>query len=192
MKNFTNAFKAASILTVFLLILGVLHYFWAKRNIYIAKTYASVQTVLLMIFSIELNVLIGSAFEEQDGWCIIIALMTLLSFFICSKSQQILVYVVCLIYNGARTYFWVVTFGRYIRYNAYMALTFIVVYLFSRMFHQSVREKFIKIKNQHQLLRLFNKLMKAYHEGIILSSNSDIILFNKQTSKIFDFHGRDK
>jgi transcriptional regulator with PAS, ATPase and Fis domain len=41
------------------------------------------------------------------------------------------------------------------------------------------------MKNQKQLLSLFHNLIKLYHDGIVISTNDNIVLYNKQTAKIF-------
>lgn len=32
---------------------------------------------------------------------------------------------------------------------------------------------------------LFSNLIKVYHDGIVISTSEDVILYNKQTTKIF-------
>ena len=41
------------------------------------------------------------------------------------------------------------------------------------------------MKNQKQLLSLFHNLIKLYHDGIVISTNDNIVLYNKQTAQIF-------
>jgi hypothetical protein len=45
---------------------------------------------------------------------------------------------------------------------------------------------FSKMKGQKQLLGLFYNLIKIYHDGILISSNDNIILYNKEISRIFE------
>lgn len=41
------------------------------------------------------------------------------------------------------------------------------------------------MKNQKQLLILFSNLIKVYHDGIVISTSDNVILYNKQTTEIF-------
>ena len=115
----------------------------------------------------------------------IIGILSTLVTFTYSQLDCLITYILCMIYMVIRTMYWIEQRFRHIKFNIYFSLTFAVLYLFSRAYHQRERENFCKMKNQKQLLSLFHNLIKLYHDGIVISTNDNIVLYNKQTAQIF-------
>jgi hypothetical protein len=115
----------------------------------------------------------------------VIGILSTLITFTYSQLDSLLSYLMCMIYLPWRTYYWIDNSFRHIKFNLYFGITFVVMYLFSRAYHQRERETFCKMKNQKQLLSLFHNLIKLYHDGIVISTNDNIVLYNKQTAQIF-------
>ena len=138
-----------------------------------------------MIFSIEINAIAGNYFDSNDGWVVMISLLAFVQTFTYSQLDTLLSYVACLAYTFPRTYYWITDPSRWLRFNLYLLMTFIIMCIFSRAFHQRERDHFVKMKNQKQLLMLFSNLIKVYHDGIVISTSEDVILYNKQMTKIF-------
>lgn len=148
------------------------------------------QTFLFLVFMIEINVFAEDSFEEKDGWSVVIALFAMLSTFSYSQSELLLVYGICLAYLLIRTFYWIPNLKRYVKFNLYFLMAIAILYYFSRQYHSRERMHFNKSKNQQQLLSLFHKLIRVYHDGIIISTKDDIVLYNEQIANIFEVQDR--
>ena len=97
-----------------------------------------------MIFSVEMNIVMEEKYHTLDGWQVITAIISLLSSFSYSHRDLLGVYTVCTLYNLIRTYFWIESFYRYVKYNTYFILTFGIMYAATRNSIKNQREKFVK------------------------------------------------
>lgn len=122
----------------------------------------------------------STSLENNDGWTISAAILSLVTSITYSQFDAFLSTLICVVYNAVRTYFWIHPLSKYLRFNLYYSATFILIYIIGRGIHQRERDHFNKLKNQKQLLSLFHKLVRVYHDGIIISSNDKIVLYNKQ------------
>ncbi len=102
---------------------------------------------MFIIFSIEINAIAGNYFDSVDGWVVMISLLAFVQTFTYSQLDTLLSYVVCLTYTFPRTYYWIDDSSRWLKFNMYMTMTFIIMYIFSRAYHQRERDRFIKMKN---------------------------------------------
>jgi hypothetical protein len=87
---------------------------------------------MFIIFSIEINAIAGNYFDSVDGWVVMISLLAFVQTFTYSQLDTLLSYVVCLTYTFPRTYYWIDDSSRWLRFNMYMTMTFIIMYIFSR------------------------------------------------------------
>ena len=87
---------------------------------------------MFIIFSIEINAIAGNYFDSVDGWVVMISLLAFVHTFTYSQLDTLLSYVVCLTYTFPRTYYWIDDSSRWLRFNMYMTMTFIIMYIFSR------------------------------------------------------------
>ncbi|TNV82855.1 hypothetical protein FGO68_gene13706 [Halteria grandinella] len=173
------------ILSTFLIIGGFFHYKWSVKNQRIARYFAIIQTILTVVLSVELNMILQVRFDQQDGWCLIISLLALLSCITYCKAEQLIMYIALLTYNMARTYHWLPTLTRYAKFNMYLTLAYLILYIFSRTYMRLVRDRFVHKKNQEQVLNLFQNLLRAYKDGIMLTSGDEIIMFNRAVGDLF-------
>lgn len=123
-------------------------FFLAKRFLKVAIYFANIQTFLFMVFAIEINIIQGNYIESSDGWTIIMAIMAMLNSCTYSQLDTLIIYIVSLGYSFIRTYFWVPDKSRWLKFNVYLTVGFVIMYIYSRAFHQKEREKFCKMKNQ--------------------------------------------
>jgi hypothetical protein len=68
----------------------------------------------------------------------------------------------------------------------YLIVAFLFIYLFSRALNNRERGRFIQTKQQRQLLQLFESLIKANHDGILITSGEHIIFHNNKSKKLFE------
>ena len=87
---------------------------------------------MFIIFSIEINAIAGNYFDSVDGWVVMISILAFVQTFTYSQLDTLLSYVVCLTYTFPRTYYWIDDSSRWLRFNMYMTMTFIIMYIFSR------------------------------------------------------------
>ena len=87
---------------------------------------------MFIIFSIEINAIAGNYFDSVDGWVVMISLLAFVQTFTYSQLDTLLSYVVCLTYTFPRTYYWIDDRSRWLKFNMYMTMTFIIMYIFSR------------------------------------------------------------
>jgi hypothetical protein len=87
---------------------------------------------MFIIFSIEINAIAGNYFDSVDGWVVMISLLAFVQTFTYSQLDTLLSYVVCLTYTFPRTYYWIDDSSRWLKFNMYMTMTFIIMYIFSR------------------------------------------------------------
>lgn len=90
---------------------------------------------MFIIFSIEINAIAGNYFDSVDGWVVMISLLAFVQTFTYSQLDTLLSYVVCLTYVFPRTFYWITDNSRWLRFNMYLMMTFIIMYIFSRAFH---------------------------------------------------------
>jgi hypothetical protein len=87
---------------------------------------------MFIIFSIEINAIAGNYFDSVDGWVVMISLLAFVQTFTYSQLDTLLSYVVCLTYTFPRTYYWIDDSSRWLKFNMYMTMTFIIMYIFSQ------------------------------------------------------------
>ena len=142
-----------------------------------------------MILLIEINAITENSLHEIDGWTVCAGMFVMISCSYYSHLDSLISYLLCIIYNLVRTYFWIPQTSMYIRFNIYFTSLFIIIYFYARLVHQRERDNFNKLKSQKQLIVLFHNLIKLYHDGIVISSgNGEIVLFNNQVLNIFDIN----
>lgn len=88
-----------------------------------------------MIFSIEINVISGNYVDSVDGWVVMVSMMAFVQTFTYSQLDTVISYVICLVYTFARTFFWITDHSRWMKFNIYLIMTYIIMLIFSRAFH---------------------------------------------------------
>ena len=135
-------YQASVFLFILLETLCFIYFIFSLKYISVARHFSSVQIMIVMIFTIEINIITEQSYQSQDGWTIVTALLNLLSINVSSKRELLLVCVMCSVYNLLRTYFWIESLWRYLRYNTYFILTFALMYSSTSLFLKNEREKF--------------------------------------------------
>ncbi len=100
-----------------------------------------------MIFSIEINAIGGNYVDSSDGWSVIVSIMAFVQTFTYSQLDTLLSYVISIVYSFVRTFYWISDNTRWLRFNIYLIMTFIIMLIFSRAYHQRERDRFVKMKN---------------------------------------------
>jgi hypothetical protein len=124
------------------LIMAIVHicsqialFFLARKFLKYAKYYANIQTLLIVFFCLEGNIISGKYIESSDGWTIIISMMAFLQTFTYSQLDSIFVFIICLIYSFTRSYFWIDSSFRWMKFNIYLVASYFTMIIFSRAFH---------------------------------------------------------
>ena len=175
------------IMTVILaaIVFAAFYKFMAKYEM-MALHLANITSIIIPIFVVENTTAVGDPLERTDGWIVTVAFQALLSTFQYSKRNDLIYYLLIMVYLWLRTYALIQPLDRYFLLSVYFMIAYCLIYTFSRTFHQHQRDMFSKMKWQKQLLGLFYNLIKIYHDGILISSNDNIILYNKEISRIFE------
>ena len=132
-------------------------------------------------------------FQNPSEWIVPIAVMTLLSTFKYTRSgEDIVCYSLILVYTSGRTFDHIPDLGDYFSFNLNLFAVFATMFFYSRYLHQNSREMFMQLKRLRQLLALFYNFVKTYHEGLIITTNDTILLYNKEIAKIFEIDKQEK
>jgi hypothetical protein len=83
----------------------------------------------------------------MDGWMIIASNMSILATLSFSQTEILFTYLLAFIFSLARSYDWIEDLGRYINFNVFLLMTFMLLIFFSRGFHHKERLQFNKMKN---------------------------------------------
>ena len=184
-----------------LIALVVLHYFLTKWNRKLSLHFSSFLSLLYIIDAVE-ELQHDRTSDELQIYSVIMALLGSLSVLSYCQRELFLAYSIGYVYTLARTYFIFplndaergpITFWfSYIRSNVFIFMSLAVQYTFSRKYHQHEREQFKEKNNQQQLLSMFHNLLRMFHDGIILTTESNgsptagILYRNNRLEKIFD------
>jgi hypothetical protein len=68
--------------------------------------------------------------------------------------------------------------------SVYFFMTLVAIFAFQRYKLQIRREIFLQKCDTEEILELFHKLMRVYHDGIIVTHNKEIVFKNKQFSDL--------
>lgn len=140
-----------------------------------------------MIGGLEIAKLCNPSFDQVDRIQIIIAQVAVLSATSNNHLYQLICYLFCTVYYSVRTYYWINSNTyRYVKFNVYTILSMMLIYFCSRAFNQIQRERFLQAQKQSELLKLFNNLVKAYHDGLIISNSEGIVFYNDQVSQMLN------
>lgn len=102
---------------------------------------------------------------------------------VCSNLRNLLIsFVLCITYSLIRTYFMLgqTDLFRYIKFNLNFTLALVLTYSFSRIVNQVQRVNFVEMKNQSLLLKVFGDMVSSFHDGIMITTNDEILLHNQQ------------
>ncbi|TNV83306.1 hypothetical protein FGO68_gene9762 [Halteria grandinella] len=157
---------------------------WSRINLTVSKYYSSIQLIQLIVIFVEINILVGSAWSQQ-GWGVVFCLQALVSCISYCKKEQFFVLLGVALYATGRTYVFIPRIAEMINFNYNFWMSQAILYVTSRTYTQNLRAQFTQMKNQEQLLVLFTNLVKVYHDGIIMTSKEEIILYNQSTENIF-------
>ena len=97
--------------------------------------------------------------------------------------MSLFAYIASLIYSVVRSYFILKTEvndteNRYILFNLFLSVSFLSMYLISRVQMGKVRESFLKEKNLKNVLEIYNRIFQTSQDGIIITANENIIMYN--------------
>jgi hypothetical protein len=69
-----------------------------------------------------------------------------------------------------------------------ISLTFVLALTlyFERLWNFEMRRNFELLDQQEQLLDIFNNLIKIYNDGLVITSNEDIVFYNQKFTTIFE------
>lgn len=107
----------------------------AYRYQTIALRMSGVQSILLALYGFESFVNSDIPISDQDGISAGIILIACFSISNYNFKHLAACYFIILIYIEARTYSWIGNFQRYLRFNLYIAICIIMIYIFSRSQH---------------------------------------------------------
>lgn len=97
--------------------------------------------------------------------------------------MSLFAYIASLIYSVVRSYFISKTEvndteNRYILFNLFLSVSFLSMYLISRVHMGKVRESFLKEKILKDVLEIYNRIFQTSQDGIIITANENIIMYN--------------
>jgi hypothetical protein len=101
-------------------------------------------------------------------------------------------YIASLIYSIIRTVFVIKTEennsseNSHVLFNLFLSFAFLSMYLISRVHIAKVREAFLREKNINEVLEILNRIFQTSQDGIVITANDNIIMYNVQTNKIFE------
>jgi hypothetical protein len=65
-------------------------------------------------------------------------------------------------------------------------IVLILIYVFSRRVNQTQRVNFIQMKNQSLLINVFSDMIGSFHDGLMITSNEEIVYHNNKLNSIFE------
>ena len=137
--------------------------------------------VLNFILATEATLASIKQISDIDSEPFFIAVFASLSFLHYDAGNMFLSMVLCLSYYCFRI---LCRLGednsfRLIRSCFFNCIGFIYIFIFTRNYLQRERENFIKHYNQEQIFQLFKNLIKANHDGIVITLNEKLVYYNK-------------
>ena len=77
-----------------------------------------------------------------------------------------------------RTFTWF-TRDRWVRYNIYFLMSFVILHIVSRSFAERERMRYYQERHQCDLIKMFDKLLKMFHDGILIVNQDELIYSNQ-------------
>lgn len=108
----------------------------------LALLYSEIQTVLVVVLIMEMSVM-NQPQPQVDAFTVCLAFVASLSFLNYCKKNLLIIYSLCCIYLGVRTWFWVHTVHAYFRFVSYFWLSFLFIYILSRELMKRERKRFL-------------------------------------------------
>ena len=161
----------------------------AKRYAIAATVFNAVQTIIITVITIEKSLLDGELAILGLSLICLLALTTSISFLGCSQLTLLLSYIVCVIYIFVRQYSVCQTendFDYWRRSSTYYLFTFLMIFIIARVYVEKKRTNFKQKLSMDKMSQLFLSLVRSSRDGIILSSDDEVIFKNKPVNQIFD------
>jgi hypothetical protein len=159
--------------------------FWmTRRSIKASLFYSWLLTIAVSVLIIEVTCLNYPKVENirsTEGLITIIATLSMISY-----NQLTYLIVLC----AFDIYFYVrliLRFGTsipYVRLNLFLMCALLFIYIFSRALHSRYREDFIIFVQQREMITILQSVVKANHEGILITDRDKIVYHNLPLAKI--------
>jgi hypothetical protein len=140
----------------------------------------------MMTVSLEMLILGNPNADSVDGFIVMQVLIVSLSSNAYCQGSILISYIIAVGYNIIRTHWWMNDTYRYVRYNVFYMFCFGVMYFFSHRINSRERHRFEQERKQKHMLNLFNNLVKAFHDGIIITEMDNIVYKNKQIQSLLE------
>ena len=102
------------------------------------------------------------------------------------QVSLIIAYITSVVYIFIRLFFlYTRHHGFAIRFMTYYVIALTMVFIIARVYVQRQREMFRQKLQIKQVSKLFQSLVRVYHDGILLTHDSKLVYSNKQLSQIF-------
>lgn len=156
--------------------MGAIHYAW-------------ITSILVIVSSFEISMLANEGLSFFDSIVLCLSLIAFISHTSYKQSHLVFCYLSSMAYASVRTFFHMperVFLGNYCRFLVLFGISLAIFSFSARKSIQISRDKFIQMEQQAQTLKLFNNLIKLYHDGLIITNNEDILFYNEQVGSIFN------
>lgn len=161
------------------------HYFFIKRYPQHAVYFSPVQSVIIIVGVLE-NKFITE--EISNSIHIFISILVLVqSFNFISSCQISIALSYCFIWIFVTARFFTETDVKIIfktKTSFYFLMTFVAIFLFQRRQMQKRRAAFLDKLDLDETFSLVHKLMRVYHDGIVLTNGKEIVFKNKLLSEL--------
>ena len=162
------------------------HYYLAKRSLKMVRYFNSIQTIIITIGITEKALSGGDIDDSEIVYIAILALVTSISLLGSCQISLLTSYLICTCYIFIRMFFVYQGDNDYpIRFSTYYLIALTMVFIIARVYVQRQREMFRQKLQIKQVSKLFQSLVRVYHDGILLTHDSKLVYSNKQLSQIF-------
>lgn len=123
------------IITCVLHVCGSTFYFLSRKYEFMLKNLSNFNCILLIIFTIEVNLRTGDELNRKDVLITLGLLFSQLAVLSYSKINSAIVYIACIIYSSIRTSFIIHETARYVMFNLNLLIGLTMTYFYERMYH---------------------------------------------------------
>ncbi len=104
------------------------------------------------------------------------------------QRLQLLSYLISASYVVVRTYFLIDEKKKWARQCAFIVLGFIASYIVSRVHMGIKRDNFAQKAKMRQVLSMFQSMLRAFHDGLVLTEDDNIVYSNFAIETIFNLN----
>lgn len=170
-----------------ILVLMSIVYLLSRRFLQVSRYFNSLATIIVIFGTVEKTLIDVTTFNTGFTYILMITLVTSISLLGNCQRSLLLSYLTCSLYIFIRQYFCSIgeEFER-MRHSTYCLITFMLMFILSRLYVMSQRDNFRLSRQSDQLSHLLYSFVRVNPEGILLSHGDKLVYQNDQIPKVFE------